>query len=145
MVIFRKEMNIFLKLRHLKVGLGEDDPAGAYRGIPNSEAQLGQCVVAIINPSTNCIELYVSYAHLFGLTAAVVNFNRLPELLTAASRRIGMVTTWHFFDDQGVVDFEDTSAPPSAPLAEAGKRCHTSVIKSPDKAKGEYLVKASIP
>ena len=78
---------------------------GAYHGIPNAISQLGLCVVAITNPNTKRIEFYVSYTHLFGLSAVVVNFNRFPELLTAASRRIGMASTWHFFDDQGVIDF----------------------------------------
>ena len=50
------------------------------------------------------VEFYISYTHLFGLTAAAVNFNRLPELLTAVARRIGVAPSWHFFDDQGTLD-----------------------------------------
>ena len=141
----KKGSKRFRGLRNLKLGLGADDLADAYHGIPNSEAQLGLCVVAIMNPDSKKIEFHISYAHLFGLSAAVVNFNRLPELLTAASRRIGMATTWHFFDDQGVIDFEDATAPPPAPLAGGAKRIHTSVVTLPDASKGEYLVKADIP
>ena len=58
-----------------------------------------------MNPLSMKVEFYSSYTHLFGLTAAVVNFNRLPELLTAAARRIGIAPSWLFFDDQGTLDF----------------------------------------
>ena len=51
------------------------------------------------------VEFYISYTHLFGLTAAVVNFNRFPELLTAVARRIGIAPSWHLFDDRGTLDF----------------------------------------
>ena len=46
---------------------------------------------------------------MFGLSAAVVNFNRLPEMMTAICRRVGFSPSWHFFDDQGTLDFEETS------------------------------------
>ena len=45
----------------------------------------------------------------------MVNFNRLPELMTAICRRIGHAPSWHFFDDQGTLDFEN-SLPPHAAL-----------------------------
>ena len=51
------------------------------------------CVVAMRNPHTGKTELYISKTHLFGLSAAVVNFNRLPELMTANCRRIGCATS----------------------------------------------------
>ena len=59
------------------------------------------------NPHTGKTEFYISKTHLFGLSAAVVNFNRLPELMTAICRRIGCATSWHFFDDQGTLDLEE--------------------------------------
>ena len=85
----------------LRIYLGADDLQDAYHGCPNDTAQLCFCVVAIMNPRTKVVEFYISYTHLFGLSAAVVNFNRLPELLTAVARRIGIAPSWHFFDDQG--------------------------------------------
>ena len=39
----------------------------------------------------------------FGFAAAVNNFNRLPELLTAVARRIAACATWHYFDDTGTI------------------------------------------
>ena len=53
------------------------------------------------------MELSISYTHLCGISAAVVNFNRLPEFPTAVGRRIGLATFLHFFDDQDTLDFED--------------------------------------
>ena len=91
----------------LWVGLSADDLADAYPGVPNIPAQLNLCVVAMRNPHTGKTEFYMSKTHLFGLFAAVVNFNRLPELMTAICRRIGCATSWHFFDDQGTLDFEE--------------------------------------
>jgi hypothetical protein len=62
-----------------------------------------------MNPQSMLVEFYISYTHLFGLTAAVVNFNMLPELLTAVARRIGIAPSWHLFDDQGTLDFRHDS------------------------------------
>ena len=80
--------------------------ADAYHGVPNIPAQMRLCVVAMRNPHTGETTFYISKTHLFGLSAAVVNFNRLPELMTAVGRRIGMSPSWHLFDDQGTLDFE---------------------------------------
>ena len=55
------------------------------------------------------MEFRVSFTHLSGLPAAVVNFNELPKFLTAVARRISLVTPWHFFDDQGVLEFSPVS------------------------------------
>jgi hypothetical protein len=101
----RKRFNDLKKF--LRVYLGADELQDAYHGCPNDVTQLCFCVVAIMNPKTKKVEFYISYTHLFGLTAAVVNFNRLPELLTAVARRIGIAPTWHFFDDQGTLDFAE--------------------------------------
>ena len=99
----------------LWVGLSADDLADAYHGVPNIPAQMNLCVVAMRNPHTGRTEFYISKSHLFGLSAAVVNFNRLPELMTAICRRIGHSPSWHFFDDQGTLDFE-TEGPPHPAL-----------------------------
>ena len=96
----------------MNVGLGADYLADAYHGIPNCPTQLGLCVVAIMNPESKIIQFQISFTHLFGLSAAVVNFNRLPELLTAVCRRIGACPTWHLFDDQGCLEFETSPAEP---------------------------------
>ena len=93
----------------LWVGLSADDLADACHGVPNIPSQMNLCVVAMRKPHTGKTEFYISKTHLFGLSAAVVNFNRLPEMMTAISRRVGFSPSWHFFDDQGTLDFEEAS------------------------------------
>ena len=88
--------------------LSADDLADAYHGAPNIPTQLNLCVVAIRNPHSGLTDFYISRTHLFGLAAAVVNFNGLPEFMTAVCRRIRKTPSWHFFDDQGTLDFEDS-------------------------------------
>ena len=82
-----------------------DDLAEAFYGVLTRPSQLSLSVVAFRERTLKAIEtsFAISIGHLFGLAAAVVNFNRLPELLTAVCRRIGSVATWHFYDDQGVL------------------------------------------
>ena len=75
-----------------------------------------------MNPQSMLVEFYISYTHLFGLTAAVVNFNRLPELLTAVARRIGIAPSCMFFDDQGTLDVRQDN--PGAGLRK--ETAHTS-------------------
>ena len=74
----------------LWVGLSADDSADAYHGVPNIPSQMNLCIVAVRNPHTGITEFYISRTHLFGLSAAVVHFNRLPEFMTAVCRRVGM-------------------------------------------------------
>ena len=73
----------------LWVGLSADDLADAYHGVPNIPSQINLCVVAMRNPHTGKMEFYISNTHLFGLSAAVVNFNGLPEMTAAICRRVG--------------------------------------------------------
>ena len=54
----------------------------------------------------------------------MVNFNRFPELLTAICRRIGAAIIWHFFDDQGTLDFKAEEAEGTQPE----ERAHASVL-----------------
>ena len=93
----------------LWVGLSADDLADAYHGVPNIPSQMNLCVVAMRNPHTRKTEFYIFKTHLFGLSAAVVNFIRLPEMMTAICRMAGFSPSWHFFDDQGTLDFEEAS------------------------------------
>ena len=90
--------------------MGADDFADAYHGIPNCPTQLRLRVVAILKPDTQRIQFHLRFRHLFGLCAAVVNINKLPELLTAVCRRIGACPTWHLFSDQGCLEFESPLA-----------------------------------
>ena len=79
----------------LWVGLSADDLADAYHGVPNIPSQMNLCVVAMRNRHTGKTYFYISKTHLFGLSAAVLNFNRLPEIITAICRRVGFSPSWH--------------------------------------------------
>ena len=87
--------------------IGADDLKAAYRGMPNLPSQIRFVVIPVRHPGGErgrgggrtgaAIQFAECSTHLFGMAAAVANFNRLPELLTAVSRRIGACPTWHFF------------------------------------------------
>ncbi len=85
------------------------------------DAQLPLCVVAFLDGTSAIARVVfaVSYTHLFGFSAAVANFNRLPELLTAAARRIGQCTTWHYFDDLGTLELGGHAAQPGMQAAQS--------------------------
>ncbi len=102
--------------------LGSDDLKDAYHCVPNLDAQLPLCVVAFLDvtPAIARVVIAVSHKLLFGFSAAVANFNRLPELLTAAARRIGQCTTWHYFDDLGTLELGGHAAQPGMQAASRG-------------------------
>ena len=90
----------------VRFGLSADDLTDACQGVPTLPSQLNLCVVALRNSQSKEVEFYISYTHLFGRSAAVVNFNGVPELMTAACRRIGAAPSWHSFDDPGMWNFK---------------------------------------
>ena len=67
-------------------------------------------MVAFRDTGSNEVKFATSYGHLCGFAAAIVNFN-CPELLTVARRRLGAASTWHFFDDQGVLEVDQPGLP----------------------------------
>ena len=81
--------------------LGSYDMRDAYRSIPNAASQEAVCIIAYRDLASGNILFAVAAARLFGFSAAVNNFNRVPELLIAWSRRVGAAMTWHCFDDAG--------------------------------------------
>ena len=124
----------------MQVGRGADDLAYAYHGIPNCPTQLGLCVVAIMNPETQRIQFHISFTHLFGLSEAVVNFNRLPELLTAVCRRIGACPTWHFFDDQGCLEFETPSTESRPVGAREAMGSHSKLGSTSERHPNKFIL-----
>ena len=90
--------------RFLRVYLGADDLQDAYHGCPNDTTQLCFCMVAIMNPHSKSGVLHQLHLPLRAISCSG-EFNRLLELLTAVSRRVGIAPSWLFFDDQGTLDF----------------------------------------
>ena len=79
--------------------IGIDDLPDAYKGIPLSEADSRAAVVAVYDPTNSEWKFAVSRSMLFGLSPAVIHFNRKPTLLVAALRRLFGVASAAFFDD----------------------------------------------
>ena len=74
---------------------GSEDQSEAYRSIPNAEHQLNMAVIGVVDPDDRNnakpnpkIVFTTVRGHLYGLKAAVNNFNRTPEIIVAIARRI---------------------------------------------------------
>ena len=79
--------------------LGVDDLPDAYRGCPIHPDDQRGCIVAYWDPARQKWSFSESRAMLFGLSAAVLGFNRLPTLASAAMRRLFAVCAGAYFDD----------------------------------------------
>ena len=111
-------------LRHWRHVIGEHYPdwmqaelatvdlPDAYRGCPVRPDQLGASVVAAWCPSAKAWHFMPLHGLAFGLSSAVVSFNRLPTLLVAGLRRILFLICGAYFDDLPLLD--TASGSPSA-------------------------------
>ena len=78
----------------------------------------------------------ISWALLFGQSAAVNGFNRVPALIASTACRLLASMTWHYFDDYAVLDVERHAA--SDHSAQTSLRELSSIIGfavSPTKSK----------
>jgi hypothetical protein len=75
------------------------DLTAAYRTIPTSQPWF--TTIGFFNPllAIPAPEYYWLPGHNFGLTAAVVNFNRFPELVVVAARAVAIAACEHYYDD----------------------------------------------
>ena len=80
------------------------DLPDAYRHCPVLPAHQGASVIAAWSERDNAWRYMQLHGLAFGLTSAVVSFNRFPTLLAAAVRRIHATFTSAYFDDVPVVD-----------------------------------------
>ena len=94
-----------------RLAVGTDDIASAYRLIP--AAQLHYHAVAVW--SGERVEFFVVPGHPFGLTSAVLNFNRVPKFAVFFAQVILAVCCDHFYDDAATVEPEH--------CAEHAQRC----------------------
>ena len=79
-----------------------EDLPDAYRGVPLHPADARMAIVTFVafwSTIAGAWEVAISRAMLFGLSAAVIHFNRKPTLAVAAGRRLGAVAAAAFFDD----------------------------------------------
>lgn len=76
---------------------GTDDVASAYRRMPCAHPEA--TVVMVWDAERRCIAFYTMDGHNFGLSAAVLSFNRLTQLVATVARRFFGVLTAAYFDD----------------------------------------------
>ena len=74
--------------------MGVEDLPDAYRGVPLHPEDAKIAVVAFWSAKLSSWTFAVSRAMLFGLSAAVIHFNRKPTLAVAIARRCGAVAQW---------------------------------------------------
>jgi hypothetical protein len=80
---------------------GTDDLANAYRHVPSRTPQY----TVVMMPGPDGQPAYFTLPGLnFGLSSAVLQFNRFPELMVAVARRLLGVVCTHFYDDYAVVE-----------------------------------------
>lgn len=90
----------------LQMVLGTEDMCHAYRQCPIQPSDRCCAVVSYWDCVQNDIRFVILNGMPFGLSSAVLAFNRTPALLTAVSRRMGGALAIYFFDDTGILDFQ---------------------------------------
>ena len=81
---------------------GTDDESAAYRRVPTSEPE--STVISFYSPTKGCVVYQQVFGHPFGLVSAVLNFNRVPELICWVMNVFMAAPTDHYFDDFLVCD-----------------------------------------
>ena len=76
----------------------------AYRQVPCHPDQLGFMIVMVWHPDHHKRVYAESKGLLFGLTGAVLAFNRVPALVVALARRWLAIPVQNFFDDFRILD-----------------------------------------
>lgn len=103
----------------LQLRIATDDLPDAYRGLPVASDQMAYSHVAIFHEGS--WKFTPLYGLAYGLESAVVNFNRLPQLGVAASRRICASFAAAYFDDELSIEFCAHSAVSSLGLQQIFK------------------------
>ena len=85
-----------------EIVLGLDDLFAAYRRIPTAHPEF--MVAAFWDVDLGQPMFVEVYGHCFGLVSSVVNFNRVPHLLSVAASLLFAVMGDHYFDDYLTVD-----------------------------------------
>jgi hypothetical protein len=76
----------------------------AYRQVPVAEDKLRFVIVAIWHPHLSVWVFYEADALLFGLSGAVLHFNRVPAHAIVVARRWLAIPVQGFFDDFRIID-----------------------------------------
>jgi hypothetical protein len=78
----------------------------AYKQIPMDAMHASLTVIIVYDIRANRWRFVISHALLFGLSGAVLQFNRVPTFIVALARRWLAIMTHAFFDDFRIIDFD---------------------------------------
>ena len=88
--------------KKLRMEHGTEDLEAAYRHVPTSQPQF---TIAAVWDDDNQRVCYIEVpGHNFGLSSAVLNFNRFPEFAVAIARRLLWIVVEHYVDDKDVTE-----------------------------------------
>ena len=88
----------------LRAETGTEDMPDAYRFVPIVPAELSQNIVAVWGPESGQPVFQEIFGHVFGKSAAIINFHRLQRLVTAACRRLLALLISFYYDDATLQD-----------------------------------------
>ena len=91
--------------KRMRIQHGTNDLKAAYRHVPTRQPQF--TMVAVWDDDKKKVVYCELPGHNFGLTSAVVNFNRYPELAAIAARRLLWVVTEHYYDDNDTAELSE--------------------------------------
>ena len=77
---------------------GTEDMKAAYRQLPNRPDEKPGLVIAYFDPEVQHVAYVHLKAHPFGLSAAVLNFNRIPCFSAAVVRRMAAISACNYFE-----------------------------------------------
>ena len=116
------------------VHISTEDLKSAYRQVPLPDSQVGLSITAVMNPSSEEVELFEIYGQPFGAGHAVPNFYRVAEWLSRAMTRAFSLVLDHFFDDYFLVERPECSAISSFCIAESFKLLRSKRIQKRRKS-----------
>ena len=89
-----------------ELGSGTEDMPDAYRYVPAHPEEAPFNVVSVWNSAKGRAEYQTVFGHVFGRSAAVVNFHRLQRLVNALGRRWLQLLMSFYYDDVSVQDMD---------------------------------------
>ena len=90
--------------RSLRFLTGSSDMKRAYKQLAVHPDQHKYIVICIFNPELNKWVFAISWALPFGMSGAVLHFNRVPAFIVALCRRWMAIPVQNFFDDFRIVE-----------------------------------------
>ena len=120
--------------------LSLDDLLAAYRRVPTAHQEF--MVAAMWDPDAGEPVFCEVYGHCFGLVSSVLNFNRVPHMLSVAASLLFAAPNDHYFDDYLVVDLACAKGSAQRALDELHKAVRIPLEpkkRKPPRAKQEAL------